>query len=154
MTRHDALSTQTSQWVPFRPFFELARRVVQPRHFRASVAARARRFQTFRDRSGVCSGFSWVSARGPVLSTLVQSRLVSREARKHVVAIRHVERHVDQGTSQKIRGIAGGPVLICPYLVHAAIQCGQPREGKTCITHLLDLSNVCAIHHRSSVPLV
>ena len=42
MTRHDTLSTQTSNQRHFRPFFELARRVVQPRHFRASVAARAR----------------------------------------------------------------------------------------------------------------
>ena len=38
MTRHDTLSTQT-QRCSFALFFELARRVVQPRHFRASVAA-------------------------------------------------------------------------------------------------------------------
>lgn len=42
VTRHDPLSTKTSNPVPFRPFFELARPVAHPRHFHAAVVARTR----------------------------------------------------------------------------------------------------------------
>ena len=56
MTRHDPLSTQTSDWSPFCPFFELARRVAHERatFTRLSRRARASRVCEAEKRVGEC----------------------------------------------------------------------------------------------------